>query len=389
MKLPSRRATIRRTMRLLLLAALLAPCLIAAGNEDVRAKQRELDALKAEIAKISEGVSHEQQSRDSLARELTQVEKRLSALQRALASVSQEIRQHQQAAKKLSSEQAALASEQQQQSEVLAAQLKAAYLVGRSANTRLLFSQQDPARTARLLQYFSYLQRDRERAMLALASAQEQIAHRAATLRQTLAELASLEQTRKQALAGIAAQAQSRQRLLDQASARLAARQNDLAQHQAERARLEALLEQLASVTARRPPALSGRAFASLRGRLQPPVEGPTLARFAQAKAGGSRWNGLWLGAAADTPVRAIADGRVVYVGWMHHFGLVLVLDHGEGYFSLYGHNGSSNSSVGDDVTAGQQIAAAGNTGGHRQNGVYLEIRRGRSALNPQDWLAK
>ena len=87
--------------------------------------------------------------------------------------------------------------------------------------------------------------------------------------------------------------------------------------------------------------------------------------------------------------VKAIADGRVVYVGWMHQLGLLLILDHGEGYFSIYGHAGAASRQVGEAVRTGQQIAVAGDTGGHRETGVYLEIRKGRTALNPQDWLAR
>ena len=119
--------------------------------------------------------------------------------------------------------------------------------------------------------------------------------------------------------------------------------------------------------------------FASAQGQTGWPLRGPVLARFGAPKAGGKlSWRGIWIGAPAGTPVQAIARGRVVYVGWMHSYGLIVIIEHGDDYYSLYGHSQSTNVSLGDLVHAGQTVSLAGESGGHEKPGVYLEIRKGK-----------
>ena len=117
-------------------------------------------------------------------------------------------------------------------------------------------------------------------------------------------------------------------------------------------------------------------------------MPGPTIARFGQPKFDGRlRWQGVWLAADAGATVHSAAAGRVVYVGWMHRYGLIVVLDHGDGYFTVYGHNRSTRAEVGQWGAAGEAIAEAGRSGGHERDGVYFEIRRGRTPVNPSQWL--
>ncbi|MGH8561457.1 MAG: murein hydrolase activator EnvC family protein, partial [Nevskiales bacterium] len=120
------------------------------------------------------------------------------------------------------------------------------------------------------------------------------------------------------------------------------------------------------------------------------PLRGPVLARFGAPKAGGKlSWRGLWLEAPAGTPVQAVARGRVVYVGWMHSYGLIVIVEHGNNFYSLYGHAQSTSVSLGDLVLPGQVLALAGDSGGHEKSGVYLEIRNGKNPVNPQQWLKR
>lgn len=113
------------------------------------------------------------------------------------------------------------------------------------------------------------------------------------------------------------------------------------------------------------------------------------IARFGDSKAGGHlQWEGRWIAAPAGTAVHAVAPGRVVYVGWMYRYGLIVVLDHGDNYYTVYGHNQSVYVRSGEHVRAGEKIATAGKSGGHETTGVYFEIRHGSKPLDPGVWLA-
>jgi len=131
--------------------------------------------------------------------------------------------------------------------------------------------------------------------------------------------------------------------------------------------------------------------FEPLRGKLPWPVQqGKVLARFGQPRAGGSlRWQGMLIGTDRGARVRAPFEGRVVYADWLPGMGLMLVLDHGGGYLSLYGHNEEVFRKVGDAVAAGDVIGSVGDSGGHNQPALYFEVRRGREPVNPENWLQR
>src|SRR5690606_34384195 len=129
-------------------------------------------------------------------------------------------------------------------------------------------------------------------------------------------------------------------------------------------------------------------AFGELRGRLGWPARGNVIGRFGQPREAGARWRGVLIGAAAGTDVRAVAYGRVAWAGWMPHYGDLMVIEHGEDYYSLYGHNQSMLREVGEWVDAGDVIAQVGDSGGQSRAALYFELRKGREPLNPQQWFS-
>ena len=131
--------------------------------------------------------------------------------------------------------------------------------------------------------------------------------------------------------------------------------------------------------------------FEPLKGKLPWPVQqGRVLARFGQPRAGGSmRWQGMLIGTDRGARVRAPFAGRVVYADWLPGMGLMLVVDHGGGYMSLYGHNEELFRKVGDPVAAGDVIGSVGDTGGHNQPALYFEVSRGRQPVDPEIWLQR
>jgi septal ring factor EnvC (AmiA/AmiB activator) len=135
-------------------------------------------------------------------------------------------------------------------------------------------------------------------------------------------------------------------------------------------------------------PGRVGGAFGALRGKLKLPVAGQIANYFGSARAdGGTTWKGLFIRAADGAPVRAVAAGVVVFADWLRGFGNLMIVDHGEGYMSLYSNNESLYKQAGDAVKTGETIATVGNSGGQESPGVYFELRHQSRPINPMTWI--
>ena len=219
----------------------------------------------------------------------------------------------------------------------------------------------------------------------------------------------------QEALRDAAAEAREAERRLERAVVEVAARAGALAE---ERARRAALLEEVRGSRAREEAALAeleraarelertlgefgrGRAevlresppFASLRGRLEPPVDAPVVREFGRVVDREFHTavlrKGIEFGAPLGTPVRAVADGLVRFAGWFRGYGKVVILDHGDGYFTVSAHLDTLAVDAGDRIRAGDAIGTVGDTGSLSGPGLHFEIRRGAEALDPQTWWA-
>ena len=296
----------------------------------------------------------------------------------------------------------------------LASLLRAAYTVGDAAPLKLMLSQDSVADANRLLAYHRYLQRDRAREITALSAELDevqQVETQIAATRRDLdaargrqaAQLAQVSRDRSDRSALVAQldkkvkdqrgreqtlgrDAKSLQRVLDQLRAAAA---------RAERERREAAARAAREAEAAKregkpvPPAPKPYANATpiQVGGLGWPLSGSLVARFGGTLPDGRRSSGLLIAAAAGTPVRAVADGRVVFAEWMSGYGLICIVDHGNGNMSLYAYNDALLRDVGDDVHRGDPVASVGNSGGQGRPALYFELRRNGSPVDPAAWL--
>ena len=134
-------------------------------------------------------------------------------------------------------------------------------------------------------------------------------------------------------------------------------------------------------------PAMPDGAFAALKGQLRPPVAGKVAARYGSKRGDGPSWKGMFIRAAEGADVHTVASGRVVHASWLRGFGNLIIVDHGGQYWSLYANNQSLLRRVGDVVKAGEVIAAAGNTGGNEESGLYFELRHKGKEFDPASWV--
>ena len=221
-----------------------------------------------------------------------------------------------------------------------------------------------------------------------------------------LKEVAQLKNAQEQERQELQKQQAERKTVLKQLAAQIKSQRGEISRLQRDEKRLSQLVERLARIVpkapARKPaapkqksqrnealpePVPGGGAFAALKGKLRLPVRGELANRFGAAREdSGVSWKGLFIRAAEGEEVRSVANGRVVFADWLRGFGNLLIVDHGDGYMSLYGNNQTLLKKAGDEVTAGDAVAAVGNSGGNPEAGLYFEIRYQSKPFDPLTW---
>ena len=271
------------------------------------------------------------------------------------------------------------------------------YTSGRGEALKLFLSGQDPADIARLVVYYRYIGQARAELITQFRADRLQVAALAdelAARRRDLDQLTKAEQAQK---ATLAAERGARAAVALRIARDIDRQRRDLGSARRDEARVARLVERLAIIARDFPlrPAEAetdggaGSAFARLKGRLDLPTHGELASRFGSPRSGGGpRWKGWLIRCPGGQAVRAVAAGQVVYAEWLRGFGNLLIIDHGDGYMSLYGNNEALLSPVGAKVDAGQVVAQAGASGGGQETGVYFEIRIQGEAVDPAIWIA-
>jgi murein hydrolase activator len=391
-------------MRLLRILGLIAPLVLCglaaapahgAGRHAARHSQgdagqtrAQLEAVRSQIARITRQVSRGQAQRDRLTRQLRATEESVGKAQAALDGLRQQrvasAAQRSQLEAQRRQREADLASTRS----ALAGQLRAAYLIGREEPLKLLLNQGDPARAGRMFVYYSYFGRARALQIQAIEADLQRIGQLDAQLQAQDAQLANLQQAQQAQVSALQQARSHRMQVLASISAQTRTRSARLARLRRQQTGLESLLAQLRRATASLPAEdLGNSPFAHLRGRLLRPVAGRIIQSYGQVRAGGLKWQGDLFATVRDAPVHAVSQGRVVYADWLAGLGLLIIIDHGDGYMSLYGHNARLYESVGQRVAAGQTIAEAGDSGGSVRPELYFEIRKQGKPLDPRLWL--
>ncbi|HEV2111750.1 MAG TPA: peptidoglycan DD-metalloendopeptidase family protein [Gammaproteobacteria bacterium] len=372
----------------LVFAAVLMVVAAPASPDNAAAKQKQLDALKARLTRVEADRDAELKRRGALQTDLRQNERGIARLSRQVADLDRQMAPAQARLDELRRQQAGHQATLDTQKAALSAQMQAAFMEGRDSQLRLLLDAQDPATVGRLLAYYDYLNRARAARIVAVRSELTKLAALDAQIGQQVAGLKSLRDSRGQTLVDLQQQDASRRRLIAEIDASIKSRDAEIARLKRDQQALQALVDELRQALADIPADLGqGRRFSGLRGRLLWPVNGRLVSHYGQPRAGGHmRWEGDLIAAPVGTPVRAVSYGRVVYADWMPHFGLLVILDHGDGYLSIYAHNQSIDHQVGDWVQAGETIAALGESGGQEQPALYFELRHGKDTLDPRRW---
>lgn len=420
-----RHALFRRVCPLLLGALLLTGSPMLPADERSRAQQ-DIRKVEQDIAELEKLIRQIQTEKSAAQQALQQTEKEIGDLEKNIRSLEAEQKKNEQEIREFEIEKGKFESRRRQQQKLVALQSRAAYQAGQSEPLRLFFNQQDPALVSHNLTYYQYLQQARQqqikqfqatvRQLSELQAAidlhQQELEQQKTQLQQQRDQLAELRQQRRQLVAELDKKQQGSQRQLSSRKQEqkklndlLAAIEQKLAR-QAEQERLrrererqlalqqnQARIRQQQQAPARGGQQVSsqfshpGGNFAQARGKLPWPVNGRLLAGFGSPRNDTrSKWDGVLIQAAEGHQVRVIHPGRVVFADWLRGSGLLVIVDHNDGYLSLYGHNQSLLVSAGDNLKAGQPIATVGNTGGQSQSALYFAIRKQGQATDPGQW---
>ncbi|WP_181919254.1 murein hydrolase activator EnvC [Alkalilimnicola ehrlichii] len=346
--------------------------------------------MREQIERVQGGLQQERRRQDRVTRELRELDTRVNAANARLRRLDDEQVVLNRRINVLQGQRREQLEELAAQREHLTRQILDVYISGRQEYLRLLLNQEDPNSVDRMLVYYDYLNRARSERI-------QEVDTQLAELRRIEAEIAEQEERLATARRGQEAERtrlqtarQERAALLARIERELSNKDRQLRQLARDEEQLVELLQGLERALADVPDRdLAQYSFRESEGLLVWPVEGELAARFGSSRGAGgnSRWNGLLIEAEEGTDVRAISHGRVVFADWLRGFGLMVIIDHGEGFMSLYGHNEALYREAGAWVQPGEIIAAVGTSGGRGTPGLYFEVRENGTPVDPMRWL--
>ena len=359
----------------------------AETNDSAQAKAK-LAAVRGRIAALTERLGDELKRRDALGARLRETELVITAKRRRLEALHAEQAGVERHRADLRAEQARDQTALQAERAALAAQVRAAYMIGRQEQLKLLLNQSNPANFGRTLAYYGYFAKERSGKIDVIQTQVMRLQQLVAEIEQQSAQLKTLENEAGREVAALEHARADRSDALAALSKQVASGNQELAALKREEQAVESLVADLARVL-QDFPVDSTQSFERMRGKLPWPVLGRVTAHYQDqqaSSASGMRWNGDMIEAARGAKVRAAYFGRVVYADWLQGLGLLLIIGHSGGYMTLYGHAEVLYKSVGDWVAPGDVIAALSDAGGIAPQ-LYFEIREGRKTVDPKAWL--
>jgi len=349
-------------------------------------KKQQLALLRERMQSVEKNIALTQQSKTNEERELRQLDKRLSESSKNLRQLSGKLDKTNKKIKQLQSQQTSLKEGIKAQQVLLAEQLKSAYLMGKQQRMKMLLNQQQPDRMSRVMQYYDYFNQARIDNVKALEVDMGQLLIVEERLEGEKLELASFVTEKQAENERLVTTKKQRKTILTQLSKEIKSAAEELSELKENEKRLTKLLASIRQAINDIPVlAQKNKSFKSLKGKLSWPIKGSIRNRFGSARKSG-KYDGVVIAASEGTTIRSISHGRVVYADWLRGYGLLIIVDHGSNYMSLYAFNEGLYKEVGDWVETGETIATVGVSGGQQKAGLYFSIRKNGKPVNPIHW---
>jgi len=375
---------VKRSLLLGLLLTLSCPAVADSST----AYQQRLDQIRDKISSVLSALSQNKDQRNTVRSELSKLEVKVAVSAKKLRQTQRKLKKAKKNLKKTQSELKKLSRYLVKQRNILADQLRSAYAMGQQPQLKMLLNQQDPTEMGRAIVYFSYLNRARGKEIETFLASIEEQSRLKADIENSTRDLAALVKVKKQEKKQLDLNRSKRKQLLVRLNKDIDSQQLTLNDLHVSRSRIEDLLMSLGELLADIPAeAVNQKPFGQLNGKLPWPVKGKLRANFGTTRNQGDlTWNGVVINADYDTRIRAVTHGRVAFADWLQGYGFITIIDHNDGYMSLYGYSQELYKQVGDWVEASEVIATVGDSGGQLKSGLYFEIRKQGKPVNPKKW---
>ena len=348
------------------------------------------DRTKKDLSEVQNALEQSQAEYNAQRKKIASLQKNLKSHEldiaknaKALNMAEQSVKETKTQQKELQNKADELDKKHTQFQKVLAAQLKSAYMAGGDDYSKMLLNQEDTAKFERTLSYYNYLNKARIEQIEDLKNLQQQIAQNQEELVKTQEKLELLYDEQKRRQTALLNAQSERQANLKNLQAQLNSTKSSINYLKENQQTLVTTIEELEKEKTQKIELLG---LNKSKGKLDWPSKGKLEHTFGQRKHGGIDWKGVLIGAKEGTNINSVHNGQVVFADWLKGYGWVIVVDHGEGFMSLYGHAQTLLRDVGDMVREGETLALVGQSGGQATSGLYFEIRHKGRAVNPVKW---
>lgn len=380
----------------------------------------ELNDVHERLESLKKELDDSKEAHKDAADALKKSEKAISEANKKLYEIAQKQKENQQTLNKLQQEAESTHKTLAEQQKRLSSQLYQQYMHGEQSYLQMILQSDQPSLIARDMHYFSYIAKARTKTIREMQANLDKINQLNEETAAALKEVSELKQRQIAEKQTLEQQKLAKSKVVKSLSKQIAAQRNEIKKLKRDEKRLAQLVERLAQAALQKPrlsrkltlkpgsgseniepnsqktiasnntlpsEEVTGIHFSALKGKLRLPVRGDVTNRFGSNREdSGVSWKGLFIRAEEGAEVKSVAGGRVVFADWLRGFGNLIIVDHGDGYMSLYGNNQSILKQAGDTVRAGDSLALVGNTGGNASNGVYYELRRQSKPFDPLSW---
>ncbi|MFT6266351.1 MAG: septal ring factor EnvC (AmiA/AmiB activator) [Oleiphilaceae bacterium] len=372
----------------IIILGLSRPNIGLADSQD--ASQHKLEQLKKNIKKINKWLSKANLEKSGLSRELERQEREINRVSKNIRAVHLKISNQTKEIKRLKTLGKQQKTSLNQQKEFLIKQLRTAYLQGNQPAIKMLLDDDAPQDIARYMHFFSYINNARNEKITTFQSSLAQLKATETNVLKQQTKLNKNRRTLETDRKNLRQNRKKRKKVLAQLGNNIKNNAQRLKNMKADQSRLKKLLIELEHTVASIPTPANATPFKQQKYKLPWPSRGKVIARFGSRIAQGKlKLNGIRIATKENSTVTAIHHGRIIFSNWIRGFGLLIIIDHGDNYMSLYGNNKSLVKETGDWVGAGETIAYSNKSSTKNESGLYFEIRKNGKPLNPSQWLRK
>ncbi len=358
-----------------------------AFSETKDIQEKELNTLKKEIKKLQQHLQKKlkQQSKENA--QLNATEKQIATATKILNSTIRQLKEKSAELVKLKRQKVKLENNKFTQKRAIAQQLKSAYINGKQEYLKLLLNQEDPEELGRTLVYYSYINKARTEKVVELQETLERLKTIEQSINKEINDLNLLKESKQKDTQRLIQLKDERKAIIIELTQEINTDNKKLEELEINQKELEKLIESVQKTIDNIDFSQPMEGIKHLKGKLNWPAKGKQIQKYGSRLAAGLKSNGVVIKAKEGDPVKAIHYGRVVYADWLRGFGLLLIVDHGKGYMSLYGYNQALYKQVGDWIEANEIIAIIGQSGGRQETALYFELRHKGKPFNPKRWV--